>query len=207
MALTESIIFYGLFDYHQLIETILVLPVEEGFELGIDENGIESCEALLLARHFMHRRVYQYATVKSYNFHLSRFMEKNIPITDLDHYLMLTDNDVVTELFKASQNPKHPGHFDALSILERRYRFKAIAVPPAITLKDLEGFKVPTGSIFWDFAHKKASTIGLTFPVLLRNQKIANGSAISTLSIPTGSMTWVYIDSKYEDSFLQYIER
>jgi HD superfamily phosphohydrolase len=198
---------YGLFDYHQLIETILVLPAGKGFELGIDENGIESCEALLLARHFMHRRVYQYATVKSYNFHLSRFMEKIIRITDLDHYLMLTDNDVVTELFKASKNPKHPGHFDALSILERKYRFKAIAVPPDVTLKDLEAFKAPTGSIFWDFAHNKASTIGLTFPVLLRNQKIANGSAISTLSIPTGSTTWVYIDPKYKDSFLQYVER
>ena len=71
---------YGLFDYHQLIETVHILSPEGEMQLGIEENGIESCEALLLSRHFMHRRVYQYATVKSYNFHLSRFMEKTVKI-------------------------------------------------------------------------------------------------------------------------------
>ncbi|HEY5235908.1 MAG TPA: hypothetical protein VIJ14_07005, partial [Rhabdochlamydiaceae bacterium] len=179
--------------------------------LGIEENGIESCEALLLSRHFMHRRVYQYATVKSYNFHLSRFMEKTVKISDLNHYLALTDNDIIVELFKASKDAKHPGHFDAQSILERKHRFKAIAVPAEITLEDLEGFqkqhKIPNESISWDFVGKGVSKIGFNFPVLLRNQKIVNGSEVSTLSIPTGSSTWVYIDPKYEDSFLQYVER
>jgi HD superfamily phosphohydrolase len=202
---------YGLFDYHQLIETIHVLSLEGDMQLGIEENGIESCEALLLSRHFMHRRVYQYATVKSYNFHLSRFMEKTVKISDLNHYLALTDNDILIELFKAAKDPKHPGHFDAESILERKHRFKAIAVPAEITLEDLEEFqkrhKIPKESISWDFVGKAVSKIGFNFPVLLRNQKIVNASEVSTLSIPTGSSTWVYIDPKYEDSFLQYIER
>ncbi len=184
-------------------------------QLGIEENGIESCEALLLSRHFMHRRVYQYATVKSYNFHLSRFMEKTVKISDLNHYLALTDNDIIIELFKAAKDAKHPGHFDAQSILERRHRFKAIAVPAEISLEDLEGFqkkhKLPKELISWDFVGKGVgkgvSKIGFNFPVLLRNQKIVNGSEVSTLSIPTGSSTWVYIDPKYEDSFLQYVER
>jgi HD superfamily phosphohydrolase len=201
---------YGLFDYHQLIETILILSPDQGdFELGIEENGIESCEALLLARHFMHRRVYQYATVKSYNFHLSRFMEKTVHLNDLNHYLMLTDNDVIIELFKAAKDPQHPGHFDAESILERKHRYKAIAAGSEMTLADLEAFrsKIPASSMAWDFIPKGASKIGLTFPVLLRNQKIVNGSVVSTLSIPTGSNSWVYIEPEYEDSFLEYIEK
>jgi hypothetical protein len=202
---------YGLFDYHQLIETIHVLSMEGEMHLGIEENGIESCEALLLSRHFMHRRVYQYATVKSYNFHLSRFMEKTVKISDLNHYLALNDNDILIELFKAAKDAKHPGYFDALSILERKHRFKAFAVPAEILLKDLEEFqkqhKIPPESISWDFVGKGVSKIGFNFPVLLRNQKIVNGSDVSTLSIPTGSSTWVYIDPKYEDSFLQYVER
>src|SRR3990172_7200365 len=72
---------YGLFDYHQLIESLRILPsVDRGsdeLQLGIDENGIESSEALLLARHFMHRRIYQYSSVKAYNFHLCRYMKAN----------------------------------------------------------------------------------------------------------------------------------
>ena len=58
-----------------------ILPsVDRGadeLQLGIDENGLESCEALLLARHFMHRRIYQYSSVKAYNFHLRRYMKAN----------------------------------------------------------------------------------------------------------------------------------
>ena len=45
---------YGLFDYKQLIEMLVVIPDEKGeLTLGVEENGIASCEALLLARHFM----------------------------------------------------------------------------------------------------------------------------------------------------------
>ncbi|MBS0649492.1 MAG: HD domain-containing protein [Verrucomicrobia bacterium] len=200
---------YGLFDYHQLIETIHIIRQAEGnFELGIEENGIESCEALLLARHFMHRRVYQYATVKSYNFHLARFMEKTVHLADLNHYLTLTDNDVIVELFKAVKDPEHVGYGDAQSILERKHRYKAVAVGPEISLEDLKNFQqtVPPGAIAWDFIPKGASKMGLTFPVLLKTQKIINGSALSTLSIPTGSNTWVYLDPKYEDSFQQYLQ-
>jgi len=200
---------YGLFDYHQLIETILIIaPGQDDFELGIEENGIESCEALLLARHFMHRRVYQYPTVKSYNFHLSRFMAQTVHLSDLNHYLMLTDNDVVIELFKAAKDPGHPCHLDAQSILERKHRHRAIAIVSDISLQALEEFqrKVPAGAMAWDFMPPGVSKIGFTFPVLLKNQKIVNGSDISTLSIPTGSHTWVYIESEYEDSFLQYVE-
>ena len=50
---------YGLFDYAQLIEMLCILPDTDSqrLVLGVEENGIESCEALLLARHFMHKRV------------------------------------------------------------------------------------------------------------------------------------------------------
>ena len=59
-------------------------------------------------------------------------MEKTIRISDLDHYLDLTDNDIFTlSYLKRAKDPKHPGNFDALSILERKYRFKAIAASPA----------------------------------------------------------------------------
>ena len=57
---------YGLFDYHQLIEMLkIIVTPEGGLALGVEENGMESCEALLLARHYMHKRLYQYSIVPS----------------------------------------------------------------------------------------------------------------------------------------------
>ena len=66
---------YGLFDYHQLIEMLKIIPSiekDQMLTLGVEENGIESCEGLLLARHYMHKRLYQYASVKAYSFHMAR---------------------------------------------------------------------------------------------------------------------------------------
>src|SRR3990167_5960126 len=110
---------FGLFDYHQLIETLRILPsVDRGadeLQLGIDENGLESCEALLLARHFMHRRIYQYSSVKAYNFHLRRYMLANYTkqMETIDEFLSLSDTDVTSALNKAAKDPKLPGHADA----------------------------------------------------------------------------------------------
>ena len=72
---------YGLFDYQQLIETLCILPCShqdqgELLTLGIEENGVAACEALLLARYFMHRRVYQYPSVRTYSFHMARFIKQ-----------------------------------------------------------------------------------------------------------------------------------
>ena len=79
--------------------------------LELMKMGFESCEALLLARHFMHRRVYRYSSVKAYNFHLKRFMKKIYSpkdLSDIEEFLQLSDIDVVSELLKASRDPNHP---------------------------------------------------------------------------------------------------
>ena len=105
---------YGLFDYHQLIEMLkIIVTPEGGLALGVEENGMESCEALLLARHYMHKRLYQYSSVKSYGFHLARFMETSYYdiADDLDRYVSTTDNEVLTELSSASRDEKHPRSF------------------------------------------------------------------------------------------------
>ena len=96
---------------------LCVVPYEGHLQLGIEENGIESCEALLLARHFMHKRVYQYSSVKAYKFHLARFMKSTFAGSDflksLDGYLSLSDSEILSALRKAAKDPKAPGHCDA----------------------------------------------------------------------------------------------
>ncbi|MEM8629175.1 MAG: HD domain-containing protein [Chlamydiota bacterium] len=125
---------YGLFDYQQLIEMIRILPAREGEDelaLGIEENGLESCEALLLARHFMHRRVYQYAGVKSFNFHLCNFMKGFVcpdAFGSIEGYLALTDSAILYALHQAYADTSHPGYADAAAILGRKNRYKALSV-------------------------------------------------------------------------------
>lgn len=185
---------YGLFDYHQLIEMIRVLP---SFVLGIDENGIESCEALLLARHFMHRRVYQYSSVKSYSFHLTRFMKETFEVKNLDHYLSMSDNEVLTAIFQSVGS-----NLDAECIMRREKRYKAVKLPENFGEKQCEELKkklkIPDEKIGWEISQKKKTKIGLSFPVLRRNQTVVDASQISDLSIPSGAASWIYIDPTYQ---------
>ena len=114
---------YGLFDYQQLIETLCIVEDEKGeMRLGIEENGIESCEALLLARHFMYRRVYQYDSVKAYAFHLSEFMKERYQgaLTAVERFVALNDSEVLSDIFKESR--AGDAHARALVIPNKRCR-------------------------------------------------------------------------------------
>jgi len=155
---------YGLFDYHQLIETVCTISGE----IGILENGIESCEALLLARHFMHRRVYQYPSVKSYGFHMARFIATILKATDLESYLSWTDNEVLAEAARALRDPSHPGHDDAVCLFDRKKRVRAIPT-------EIQVYR------------------GLSFPVKRKNGSVTAAGEISGLTIPSGSISWEYV--------------
>jgi len=84
---------YGVFDYLQMIEMIRVIPInlqeKLSLSLGIDASGLESCESLLLARHFMYKRVYHLPSVKAFNFHLKAFMKKTIDLQELQKMFFL----------------------------------------------------------------------------------------------------------------------
>ncbi len=197
---------YGLFDYHQLIEMLKIIPAEEGTSLSIGalENGIESCEALLLARHYMHKRLYQYASVKSYSFHLARFMEtmyKGIG-EDLSHYIAMTDNEVLCDVGVAALQPSHPGHFDAACLYLRNQRFSAIplsAIPDEEVLFEIQKkFTIPQEEIAWEIAKSQGKRLGLNFPVLCQEGRIGWGEEFSEISIPTQARSWVYVSPQYE---------
>ncbi len=210
---------YGLFDYHQLIETLRVLPsVEKGVEelqLGIDENGLESCEALLLARHFMHRRVYQYSSVKAYNFHLKRYMleySKGFSLQSVEDFLNLTDSEIICSLNKAARNSKSPGHEDAKCVFYRQHRFRAIVLPEGIFEKDLTAFKkkhsIPDRQIVWELSKKSSTKENLSFPVSKGHVLIRKAEDCSDLLsiIPENKLNWVYIAPEYDLLFVNFIE-
>lgn len=209
---------YGLFDYHQLIEMLRVLPNVGGgadeLRLGIDENGLESCEALLLARHFMHRRIYQYSSVKAYNFHLRRYMlEVFSPkmLENLDTYLSNSDTDVIASLNRAAKDPKLPGHADAKCIIFRQHRFRAIALPDTMKEKDLKSYKAKEKlkdfEIDWEFPIEDTCQESLSFPISRRHIVVQKACTCSELLklIPAKKSNWVYISPEKDFDLVGYI--
>lgn len=210
---------YGLFDYHQLIEMLRILPsVDRGtdeLQLGIDENGLESCEALLLARHFMHRRIYQYSSVKAYNFHLKRYMRGNYShkmFENVDAFISLSDTEVTSALNKAAKDPRLPGHADAKCVIFRQHRFRAIALPESLTEKDLAEFKAKTKlkdtEIDWEFTTYQNSVDRLNFPVSRRHMVIQKAKDCSNLllHIPAKKSNWVYITPEKDLELIDFLE-
>jgi hypothetical protein len=209
---------YGLFDYHQLIESLRILPsVDRGadeLQLGIDENGLESSEALLLARHFMHRRIYQYSSVKAYNFHLRRYMLANYAkkLETVDEFLALSDTDVISALNKAAKDPKLPGHADAKCVIFRQHRFRAIALADNISEADMQAFKTKNmltdADIQWEFHKADLPPDRLSFPVSRRHLVIQKARDCSDLllKVPSKKANWVYISPEHDRELINFLE-
>lgn len=206
---------YGLFDYHQLIEMLCVVCCEDKLQLGIEENGIESCEALLLARHFMHQRVYQYSSVKAYKFHLGRFMQSFFQVNNildtLDQYLSFSDCEILSALRKAAKDPHALGHPDADSLLRRERRFKAIALREGIGEGELievqSRLGVPKELFFWEPVSQKRELKGLSFPVHTRSGAIVSADECSQIAIPSGGVQWAYVAPEFESPVLNALEK
>jgi uncharacterized protein len=189
---------YGLFDYHQLIETLTILPP---LELGVEEDGVEACEALLLARLFMHKRVYQYSSVKAYTFHLRRLMKNYCRWQNDKEYFHLRDCEILAHAHALSEKPEEENDPDAIALIDRKQRFNAYKLPPEMTDETLRAFQkrkqISNQEIAWEFQNKTNPPIFLNFPVLKRNGQIINARYCSEISIPFESANWLYLSQKY----------
>lgn len=198
---------YGLFDYKQLIEMLVIISKKNGeLTLGVEENGIASCEALLLARHFMQRRVYQYSSARSFSFHMARFMKMfykdPIYISTVDKYIEMTEHAILTEMEKARSTPSHPGHIDAVCILDRQKRFQAYDLPLQVKESKLIEFQekscIPKAQIYWDLDGQGGIPYGLNLPVLRKNTEVVSAKMYSEISIPPTKKNWLYLAPEYD---------
>lgn len=210
---------YGMFDYLQLIEQLRILPSEdgEGLSLGIDENGLESTEALLLARHFMHMRVYQYSPVKAFNFHMRRFLKdyilNNSDFLELPDFIYFSDPLVIVALTEAAKNEKHKFHRDAKIILERKDHFKALVIPEGIKEEDLIRLKkehsIDNSDMSWEFCHpenlKPRPVSFLISRRYLKTQKLSGSSILANL--PSEKKNWVYVAPEFELLLIHALEK
>jgi HD superfamily phosphohydrolase len=197
---------YGLFDYHQLIEMLCIGQDGQNLVLAVEENGLEACEALLLARHFMHKRVYQYPTVQAYSFHMARFMEKlyerHKPTASLESYLAYTDNEVLVEARKAFLDKKHESHEDAAALFARENRYLAIALPDFITEEKVADWKKRNhildkyAEAHFSFTPKESGECSF---FVMQEGKLLSKPPRPTLFVPPFSVNWLYVSSSYQD--------
>ena len=127
---------YGRFDHHRLIQTLRIMPApatpqEETEEtgdqpevgLGIERGGLESAEALMLARYLMFSQVYYHPTRLIYDAHLKDFLAAWLPggqfSPSVEDLLALTDNEVMVAMLAAVRDDGAAGHDPARRILER----------------------------------------------------------------------------------------
>ncbi len=207
---------YGLFDYEQLIEMLRILPCPQGgLALGINENGVESCEALLLARHFMHKRVYQYSSVKAYNFHLKRFLSfffEGINLTDIETFLSYRDTEVLSALFQCAKNPEKKGYEEAKRILSKEHRFKAMPLSFAMAEKSFASLckkvGIPASFVAWEKQKPSVSQEALCFPVSRKHLMVETAKECSELlgKVNNPCSSWIYFSPDYEELLLEALK-
>lgn len=219
---------YGRFDHFRLIDTIRVLPSPADSDeetvtepmLGVEEGGLHSAEALLLARYFMYTQVYFHPVRRAYDIHLKDFLKEWLPegtfSTDLEKHLSITDNEVTVGILKASRDKNSPGHDPAYRITARQHYKLIYERDPedyqhcpdpgekiAAALKQQFGEDairhdtyIPSGSL-------------ADFPVLRRDGSVTSALFLSDVlrNIPPAAFDYVFVRPDLRDRAQEYVKK
>lgn len=220
---------YGRFDHYRLIDTLRILPAAPTDkqttdslepELGVQEGGIHSAEALMLARYFMYSQLYFHPVRRIYDIHLKDFLLATLPTgkfsTRIQHHLQLTDNEVTASILKAARKPKTRGHDPARRILNREH-FRLVyernpndvKVNPDAGRDIFEGAKKEFGSQHVRFDSYSQRGGAPDFPVQMWDGRVVSSMAFSeTLSkLPVLAVDFVFVDPKILDKARAWLEQ
>jgi HD superfamily phosphohydrolase len=203
---------YGRFDQFRLIDTLRILPApgSEAPTLGIEEGGIHSVEALLLARYFMYTQVYFHHVRRIYDYHLQEFLKAWLNggrfATKLSRHLAMTDNEVTAAFLAATQSRKAPGHEHARRIVERnhyRLLYERNPEDQGVNKEAVERIafaaqeKFGRAAIHY-FSYKEKNR-RLEFPVCLHDGRVVSCLLASDVlnHIPEVSVEFVFIAPEY----------
>jgi len=214
---------YGKFDHYRLIDTLCILPRTAGDStepvLGIEEGGLHSAEALLLARYFMYTQLYFHPVRRIYDIHLKDFLKTWLPggcfTTTLPEHQQMTDNEVTAELLKAARDEGHPGHDPARRIVNREHFRLLYQRNPQDVQKNREAgmaiFEAACarfGEAAVRYDTYKESGNGLDFPVCTKDGRIESSLAMSeTLkNVPIVAVDYVFISPEHRKEAEQWLK-
>ena len=207
---------YGRFDHYRLIDTLRILPreyrnseEEPGSQeptLGIEEGGLHSAEALLLARYFMFSQVYCHHVRRIYDIHLMDFLKAWLPDgqfpTNTEDLLRMTDNEVTSELSAAVRDAMHPAHIHARRVVGREHFRLLYQRNPedqemnrrsSQRIFDAARDRFGESEVRYDSYRQKSG--GLDFPVLVKDKRIMSSLSLSdTLArVPVVATDYVFV--------------
>ncbi len=219
---------YGRFDHYRLIDTLRILPKrDQGSEerppvpvLGVEEGGLQSAEALLLARYFMYSQVYFHPVRRIYDIHLKDFLKEWLPQerfdTDVNEHVKLTDNEVLAGLLASARDSAEKGHLHARRIVERDH-FKILYErnPKDVDLYKEAGYAVYRAAVEEFGAdhvrHDRYRQKGgpFDFPVLRRNGEVVSSLDLSeTLqTLPFVTVDYVFVSREKEKQAHNWLEK
>lgn len=210
---------YGRFDHYRLIDTLRILPkAPEGEKgesrepvLGVEEGGLKSAEALMMARYFMYTQVYLHPIRRIYDIHLRDFLKEWLPngifSTSLIKHLSLTDNEINSALVQTAKDSRQKGHKHAERIIRRKH-FKLLPDPSP---SDLSKYHKAGEIIFKNACEKFGedclrydhySKVGEApnFPVLMRGGRIDSSLSLSKVlqQIPGIATDYIFVAREKE---------
>ena len=212
---------YGEFDHYRLIDTLRILPkeYEDSKEpaLGIEKGGIYNAEALLLARYFMYSQVYMHPIRRIYDLHLKDFMKEwyNLIANNIEEQQNLTDNQVLTDMYKARTNTKGASE-SAQRIIDRNH-FKVLYQRKPSDMKyDPEPGRLIYKAVGEKFGMKNVkydkysqSNSPLEFPVLYKNDNtiLSSVNISDTIEqVPLVSIENVFVNPEVLDEAYQWLK-
>ncbi len=211
---------YGKFDHRRLIQSLRLLSPPSGESddelsapvVGIDIGGINSAEALLLARYHMFGQLYFHPVRVAYDLHLVDFLRAWLPSgkfsVDVESHLNMTDNEVWVAMREASMDADHPAHEPA-SRIWRRDHFKLLYVAshsdeqivdrPGTVIAEWASQEFGPESVRHRNPRKSGGTVD--FPVRLSGGGIESSLGVSeTIArLPTNSFDLVFMNPEVRD--------
>jgi HD superfamily phosphohydrolase len=219
---------YGKFDHYRLIDTLRILPSlsdangckkeEREPTLGVEEGGMHSVEALLLARYFMFSQVYYHHVRRIYDIHLVDFLKAWLPggkfKADVAGHCAMTDNEVNAALMKAANDLTAAGHDPACRLVFRQH-FKLLwkqnpddtNVNPEAGHSIFEAAKAKFGAdnVRYDKIPPKSGTFN--FPVLTGGEDLVSSLSLSDAleNLPIARVEYVFIIPERFDDAKQWL--
>ena len=224
---------YGRFDHNRLIQTMRILPSSperdaeetggEGGEpqLGIERGGLESAEALLLARYFMFAQVYYHPTRLIYDQHLKDFLSDWLPAgrfpIETDGHLSYSDNEVWAGITAAAADDQRAGH-DPARRIARREHFRVIderQVAEDVGERSLAvsavyealGERYGTDNVRFGRSPKRGEAPD--FPVMQRDGKVASSVSLSEIlaQLPVSRDEYVFMPAELRDEARRWLKK
>ena len=216
---------YGRFDHYRLIDTLRILPQSDAGNsssepsVGIEEGGIQSVEALMIARYFMYSQVYFHRTRRIYDIHLNDYLKEwlngGLFPTDLKEFLSYTDVEILASLRAAVRDRNCKGHLNAQRLIDRKH-FKRLYSTNLSDRKvnlDLGGvlanaLRAEFGDDNFRHDHLTHQSHGPDFPVRTQDDVLSSLAVSEALKhLPFIRLDYIFVDRAVEQEAKRWLEK